>query len=263
MHRPSSPSNNLVFRHEYDEEEKRRELEFRARKEEALKAASRRIQKSKQPQPMQPPPQDVTLARSDERTELSAITSPTVFKIDKKSSKKKEKSSKSRKKLDDDMSVESLLGEEIMDYQQPSGRQSAPGNSSKKQHFFAEEDAGFVKQYNKSKRHSTSSIASSSDSSHMYSRNATATTVTRTTVDCMSQSDRSDCETYADMRVSDKYNNSAASKGRKLLESVRKGTASSPRHGRIVVKNACIDYSMLSSSDDVEVEYLGDEFGLI
>ena len=263
MHRPSSPSNNLVFRHEYDEKEKSRELELRARKEEALKA-SRRIQRSKQPQPMQPLPQDVMLARSDERTELSAITSPTVFKVDKKSSKKKKKLSKSSKKYDDDMSVESLLGEEIVDHLQQSGRQSAPNNWSKKHHFFDSEDAGVVKQHDKSKRHSTSSLASGSDSSHMYSRNATATTVTRTTVDSMSQSDRSDCETYADMRTSDKYNNSAASKGRKLLESVRKGSTSSPRHGRIVIKNACIDYPMLSADDEnVEVELLGDQFGMI
>ena len=263
MHRPSSPSNNLVFRHEYDEREQRRELELRARKEEALKA-SRRIQRSKQPQPMQPLPQDVIMARSDERTELSAITSPTVFKVDKKSSKKKKKASKSSKKYGDDMSVESLLGEEIVDHQQQSGRQSAPSNWSKKHHFFADGDAGVVKQHNKSKRHSTSSLASGSESSHMYSRNATATTVTRTTMDSMSQSDRSDCETYADMRASDKYNNSAASKGRKLLESVRKGSSSSPRHGRIVVKNACIDYPMLSAGDEnVEVELLGDQFGLI
>jgi hypothetical protein len=65
---------------------------------------------------------------------------------------------------------------------------------------------------------------------------------------------------------------SAASKGKKLIEAVRSnghgnvaksGGSPSPRHGKIMVKSA--DFPILSqdSRDNGEVEYAGEQFGMI
>jgi hypothetical protein len=279
-HHPSSPTINLVMRHEYDPA-RRRELELRARQEEALKT-SRHLQKSK-------PPPDVTLARSDERTEVSAITSPTIFKMMKRSKQSK------RKDSEDDLSLEeSLLGEDIESVQ--SGRlHSAPSKSSKAHHFFSDDPETAQKQLRKPpaarRHHSTGSTAGSDISqtgseasefnSHKLSRKNTATTMSRTTathietVDSSVASHVSECTTEVDMRKhlnqnrkdgSDKYFVSAVSKGRQLIEKNRKGGASgSPRHGRINITNAYNDFPILSqdSRDNVEVEYVGEQFGMI
>jgi len=249
-HRSSSPSMRLVMRHDNDEQ-----ALIRERKDMVLMKASRRI---KNGSPAQPPP-DVTLAKSDERTELSEITSPTVFKKRGKHSKKK-KTSKNNS-VDDDMSVESLLGETIVDR-----RQSAP--TSKEQNYFFSDDIDTRSKYpNKGKFDSTFGIVSGSEtgSPKMYSRNATETTAT---IETMSHSDGSNENENCNQRqLLDEYSISAAAKGRKLLESVRNDSWSkrslSPRHGRIVVQNASAEYPMATSEASVEVEYVGNEFGLI
>lgn len=277
QHHPSSPNMKLVMRYE-DDPAMRRELDMKTRQEEALRA-SRRYQKSKSK-----PPPDVTLAKSDERTEVSAITSPTVFKKGKRPSKSK-RSSK-RRELEDELSLaESLLGEGIRQEQNSTDGDedkqlhSAPNKTSRKQHFFSDEAETLRKYPEKQvarRHHSTSSIASGSDvlseasdiHSHFYSRTATATTMTRTThsetVDSESPS-HNDVELRERQYRKERYN-SAASKGKKLLEQVRKTSPTrSPRHGKIIIQNSHSDHPILSqdSYDNVEVEYVGGQFGMI
>ena len=279
QHRPSSPTMNLVMRYE-DDSALRRELDLKARQEEALRA-SRCYQKAKSN-----PPPDVTLAKSDERTEVSAITSPTVFKMIGKNALKKFSKPQNSKELEDELSLEeSLIGEEIQD--EPStSLHSAPNHSSEKNHFFSDDKDYDVNGKYPTKKpltrrhHSTSSIASGSDvlseasdiNTHMYSR--TATTMTKTTHDetiesgilSQSHSEVGKGRRYTVRSSSDKYL-SAASKGKKLLQEVRKGSKNvSPRHGRIVIQNSSYsDHPILSqdSHDNVEVEYVGQEFGMI
>lgn len=218
--KPKSPTMNLVMRHENDPS-LRHEFDFRTRKEEALKA-SRRIQKSSKPPP------SVMLAKCS--SELSAITSPTIFtagtssrntkeKRPTKSSKQPDLKPKHVNTLEDDLSLEeSLLGEDIVETTQNQGKHLAPHQrSSKKHHFFSEESTNQSqhqqlerKQVNR--RHSTSSIASeisytlsedASDApSQIFSRKSTATTITRTTASrstSLGRSPRSEC--YADLNV--------------------------------------------------------------
>ena len=302
-HHPSSPTMNLVMRHEEDPEI-RREIELRARKEEALRA-SRRIQRSNKP------PQDVCLKKT--ASELSAITSPTVFMTGRRKVRKHSSTSSIRPQqkrsntFDDEVSLEeSLLGEEIVESApNRTVRSSSTSKSSKKHHFFSEDAADKSSSRPKSKgkqpnrrRHSSSSIASEvsctlseelSDLKYLYSR--TATTMTRSTQDTLEsgiRSARSECNADIDMRKpanqnmsspicdrkygTDKYakssnsgpSMSAASKGKMLIESVRnKGSSAaiSPRHGKIVVTNVPI--LSKDSLDNVEVEYAGEQFGMI
>jgi hypothetical protein len=209
-----------------------------------------------------------------------------------------------RRDFEDEMSLEeSLLGEEIQ--QDPSTAHtvdsddlhSAPKQrSSKKQHFFSDgtdEDQGKypIKSALPRRHHSTSSIASGCDTlseasdinTHMYSRTATAMTKStqNETLDSASLREGSPCERYSDADFDDsgslaaadrRYRSSsdryvsAASKGKKLLEEVRKGSTGSPRHGRIIVRNSSYsDHPILSqdSHDNVEVEYMGQQFGMI
>jgi len=265
-HHPSSPTMHLVMRHEYDPD-MRRELELHARQEGALES-NRRVQKGK-------PPPDVTLAKSDERTEFSEITPPTVFNknckdIGKRTSKQQQ--SRTKQKYE-----ESLSGEGIFEPKQRQHRQSTP-NTWSKHHFFDEEEGPKKQGTNKRasrRHHSTSSIGSGSDASDLpspfYSRSNTATTVTRTTVETMESgvSLTSEFGTDANTRkIGPERTLSAASKGKKVLEKVTMASSSkksgSPRHGRIVVTNRS-DYPILSqdSRDNVEVEYAGEQFGMI
>jgi hypothetical protein len=295
-HHPSSPSNALVMRHEVDPV-LRREKELAARKEQALKA-SRRIHKSK-------PPPDVTLTRSDERTEVSAITSPTIFKVGGSRSKKHPTQAKERRSSAEgpkDGPSASDRGRQSSGNGRERQSSSVPRKAAK-QHFFSE-DMGAGRGSNwgsnaTSRRHSTSSSVSAatedsaigSDFSDMpYSKNShTATTFTKTThaETVSAASTTSGCHANIDTRSTvmseglsspamvvhrygaDKYM-SAASKGKKLIAAVRSngnvaqsGGSPSPRHGRIVVTNA--DFPILSqdSRDNVEVEYAGEQFGMI
>lgn len=304
-HHPSSPTMNLVMRHENDPAV-RRELELRGRKEEALKASRRVKQKSK------PYPHDVTLQKC--ASELSAITTPTVCTAGALKTKGKGTSQRSQprqpqqreqhtEKLEDDLSLEGLLGEDIFETTK-SKRQDAPTSirkGSKKHHFFSEDTTHELKGRSKDKhaprRHSTSSIASEVSSNASEDVNdlrgkSTATTLTGTTSASASRSPTeytgpgplSEINTEVDMWKTvnqnlsspygmerkygaDKYlmstTTSAALKGKKLIESVR-GKNVSPRHGQIVVTNVPI--LSQDSRDNVEVEYGGpggEQFGMI
>lgn len=252
-HHPSSPTMNLVMRHDCDQGT-HREMGLRARKEEALKA-SRRIQKRSSKLP-----QDVTLAKN--ASELSAITSPTVF-AGRKKNRSSKKLRKHAKTFEDDLSLEeSLLGEEIVDSVPP------PQQGSKKRHFFS--DVQHSKERWRSSSNASEASCNTSDDvsdlkSHLYSR--TATTITRATTNTETLDSASPCSEFnADIRerkfCGDKHN-SAASKGRKLIESVRKSSKVSPRHGQIVITNVPIPILSQDSHDNVELEYGGDQFGMI
>lgn len=269
VHRPSSPTMNLVMRHD-------REKEMRARKEEALKA-SRRIQQRSSTKL----PQDVMLAKS--ASELSAITSPTVFSNAKKGGRSNSKKSRRRQSnpVEDDVSIEgSLFGEDIL--QSARNNRAPPSQGSKKQHFFSDaQRSGGTRQRASSVTSEVSDDASGLKS-HMYS--GTATTVTRTTTSQIDTIDsglspRSEMADDLDIRKAsnqslssgmdrryggDKYS-SAASKGRKLIESHRgrKSSNVSPRHGQIVVTNVPTPILSQDSHDNVEVEYGGEQFGMI
>ncbi|CAB9513772.1 IQ calmodulin-binding motif [Seminavis robusta] len=191
---------------ENDRASSNREKEAATRKEEVTKT-SRRIPRSK-------PPPDVTLTRSDERTEVSAITSPSVFRKSgggKRSTKNSDRSGKSQRKFDDeDESDGGENGDPIPVSTKSKVRKdpsSAPAKTKKSQsssaprktpksHFFSEETVATTpggKANNDNslrRRHSIATVPSEDSAiisefsdmpSQIYSRAATTTSRTTAT----------------------------------------------------------------------------------